>query len=167
MSGRENSTGFRRRSSTGMIREGKAILDSTLGTNVRMFAPPWNQVDETHHGGLCQGRDRQRCPGYIGTPPAAGDDGSQYECRAFLQPGEIPPVDRVLELARSGSGTRFVNVFYHSRVDFPNPEAFRRVDSLLTSLRALIPRWKSSRSERLRSAMQAPQALQRVRMEHC
>jgi hypothetical protein len=42
----------------------------------------------------------------------------------------------VLELARSGSGTRFVNVFYHSRVDFQTPEAFRRVDSLLASLRS-------------------------------
>ncbi len=118
-----------------MISEGKAILDSTLGTNVRIFAPPWNQADEKTVA-ACAKAGIDRLSGYIGTPPAAGMTAVNSNAELFSHPGEIPPVDRVLELAKSGSGTRFINVFYHSRVDFPNPQAFRRVDSLLTFLRS-------------------------------
>ncbi len=118
-----------------LIREGKAILDSTLGTNVRIFAPPWNQADE-YTVEACSRAGIDKISGYIGTPPARGIMAVNTNAGLFFSPGEIPPMDRVLDLARSGSGTRFVNVFYHSRVDFQNPGAFRRVDSLLTSLRA-------------------------------
>jgi hypothetical protein len=120
---------------TRMMREGKAILDSTLATNVRIFVPPWNQADE----GTVEACSRvgiDKISGYIGSPPAAGIIAVNTNAELFYHPGDIPPVDRVLELARSGSGTRFVSVFYHSRVDFQTPEAFRRVDSLLTALRS-------------------------------
>ena len=118
-----------------MIREGKAILDSTLGANVRMFAPPWNQADERTIE-ACARAGIDRISSYIGIPPVSGTMALNTNAELFYHPGEIPPVDRVLELARSGSGTRFVNVFYHSRVDFQTPEAFRRVDSLLASFRS-------------------------------
>jgi hypothetical protein len=118
-----------------MIREGKAILDSTLETNVRIFAPPWNQVDR-HTVDACARAGIDVMSGYIGTPPRAGMMEVHSNAELFFHPGEIPPIDRVLELARSGRGTRFVNVFYHSRVDFPDPGTFQRVDSILSFLRS-------------------------------
>jgi peptidoglycan/xylan/chitin deacetylase (PgdA/CDA1 family) len=120
---------------TRMMREGKAILDSTLGTNVRIFVPPWNQADE-HTLEACSRSGIDMISGYIGTPPAPGIIAVNTNAELFYHQGEIPPVDRVLELARSGSGTRFVSVFYHSRVDFQSAESFRSVDSLLTALRS-------------------------------
>jgi hypothetical protein len=118
-----------------MIRRGKAMLDSTLGTNVRMFAPPWNQADEkTVQACAMAGIDR--FSGYVGIPPASGMVAVNTNCQLFDHPGDIPTVDRALELAGTGSGTRFVNILYHSRVDFPDAGAFRRVDSLLTFLRS-------------------------------
>ncbi len=54
-----------------MIRRGKSILDSTLGTNVRIFAPPWNQADE-HTVEACSMAGIDKMSGYLGTPPFAG-----------------------------------------------------------------------------------------------
>jgi hypothetical protein len=126
----------------GMIRRAKAMTDSILQVNVRVFAPPFNQADSNTIK-ACGMSGIDIFSGYVGGKPTGGVH--QVNCNAVLFTRGTPPpelrsqgladFEDVLRFARTGNGTAFVVAFYHSRVDFEDGSRYAYLDSLLYELR--------------------------------
>lgn len=113
-----------------MIRSGKKIADSVLGVPVHIFAPPWNQAD-VHTLVACRDEGLPIFSGYTGAEPVEGV--VQVNTNAVLFAGStgLPEAQTVLRRLRGGSGVRYLIVFYHSRVDFPDSSSVGLLSALL------------------------------------
>ncbi len=124
-----------------MIQRAKAMSDSILGTKVRIFAPPFNQADSNTIK-ACGAAGVNVFSGYLGGKPVMGVDQVNTNAALFTRGTPIPELrsqglpgfEDVLRFAREGSGTALVVAFYHSRVDFEDPDIYAYLDSLLTDL---------------------------------
>ena len=122
------------------LRRGKTILERSLQTEVRMFAPPWNQADENTIA-ACQTLGLTEFSGYRGAPPLPGV--TFLNTNAVLFPDtnyeesghELPSLDVLLPYAHHTTGPCFLLVFYHSRADFATPARFEELDRLLSKLK--------------------------------
>ena len=122
------------------LRGGKTILERSLQTEIRMFAPPWNQADENTVA-ACQTLGLTEFSGYRGAPPLPGV--AFLNTNAVLFPDtnyeesghELPSLNVLLPYAHQTTGPCFLLVFYHSRADFATPARFEELDQLLSLLR--------------------------------
>jgi len=131
------------------IRRAKAMTDSILNADVRMFAPPFNQADaQTIRA--CREAGVTLFSGYVGEKPLEGI--RQVNCNAALfnrgaqlprleEMGSagyrnLPDFEDVFRYAREGRRTAVVVAFYHSQADFANWRTSLYLDSLLGRLSA-------------------------------
>jgi hypothetical protein len=117
------------------ISRGKRIADSILSSNVNYFAPPWNQADQ-HTLEACRAAGIQRFSGYVSAPPVDGVIQVNTNSVLCALDTGLPEPEELLPELRKTRGTAFLVIFYHSRVDFPDARAFRRLENLLSVLAA-------------------------------
>jgi hypothetical protein len=129
------------------IKRAKAMTDSILHVDVRMFAPPFNQAD-AHTIRACRDVGVTLFSGYVGETPLEGI--TQVNCNAVLfnrgaplprlkEMGSadysgLPDFEDVFQRAREGPGSAVVVAFYHSAADFSDPRTYTYLDSLLGGL---------------------------------
>lgn len=116
-----------------MIRAGKRIVDSTFGVPVRIFAPPWNQADSKTLE-ACRDLGLNVFSGYLGVDPVEGIIQVNTNSVLFADGTGLPEAEMVFHKLQGGVGTRYLCVFYHSRVDFPNDSTTRRLERFLEGL---------------------------------
>lgn len=119
------------------LARGKNLLDGFLRTDIRMFAPPWNQSDDNTIE-ACRAVGITEFCGYRGGPPTHGV--TFVNTNAVLFPDTVyagskyepPSLETVFPYAQQTTGTCFLLVFYHSRTDFTQPGRFSELEKLLT-----------------------------------
>jgi hypothetical protein len=117
------------------LRHGKHIVDSVLVASVTIFAPPWNQGDRNTLE-ACRKSGVSVFSGYFGVDPVEGVTQVNMNCVLFPDDSGIPDAETLYRSLRKGTGIRYLCVFYHSRVDFPDAGAFTRLERLLGELAA-------------------------------
>ena len=117
------------------IRHGKQIVDSVLAASVTIFAPPWNQADRNTLE-ACREAGVSVFSGYFGVDPVEGVTQVNMNSVLFPDDSGIPDAETLYRSLRKGTGIRYLCVFYHSRVDFPDASAFARLERLLGELSA-------------------------------
>ena len=124
-----------------LIRQGKKIIDDTFGTNVRIFAPPWNQADKATLK-ACMSAGVDIFSGYLGGYPVKGMN--YVNSNVTLLPTnyyqDLSNLNKIFSLGEIKNffsevqGVQIITVLYHSRSDFKDKKNFESADSLLRTL---------------------------------
>lgn len=113
-----------------MINKGKNYLDSLLETNIRIFAPPWNQADMNTIK-ACKANGVDIFSGFLYAPIV---DGMHYlNTTSNLFDGPLGTIDMALKNAISSDFNSLHVLLFHSSYDFNSDNIFM-LDSLLNSL---------------------------------
>lgn len=113
-----------------MIKKGKNYLDSLLETDIRIFAPPWNQADKNTIK-ACKANGIDIFSGYLYAPIV---DGMHYlNTTSNLFDGPLGTIDMALKNAISSDFNSLHVLLFHSSYDFNSDNIFM-LDSLLNSL---------------------------------
>ena len=115
------------------LKRGKAILDSLLDTNIKMFCPPWDQGDQNTIL-ACNKIGLTIYSGYLYAPSVKNE--IFFGATNNLFDGPLSSLKNAIKLASSGKGGMILFSLFHSSYDY-NENGNSNLDSVLSFIKTI------------------------------